>query len=67
MSFDDISDNTLVGVLDLSYCFFVVEVLFIFSESLNEAVGHEPLRLLVSVDEDDFRKGRLKLLKNLTH
>ncbi|XP_045209660.2 death effector domain-containing protein-like [Mercenaria mercenaria] len=41
-----------------------LKVVFI-TESLNEAVGHEPLRLLVSVDEEDYRKGRLKLLKNL--
>ncbi|XP_060558742.1 death effector domain-containing protein-like [Ruditapes philippinarum] len=42
-----------------------LKVVFI-TESLNEAVGHEALCLLVSVDEEDYRKGRLKLLKNLT-
>ena len=36
-----------------------------FSESLKQAVGHEAIKLLVNVDEDDYEAGRLKLLQNL--
>ncbi|XP_070534921.1 death effector domain-containing protein-like [Ptychodera flava] len=36
------------------------------TESLKQAVGHEAIKLLVNVDEDDYEAGRLKLLKNLT-
>ncbi|XP_052255461.1 death effector domain-containing protein-like [Dreissena polymorpha] len=36
------------------------------TEALQQAVGDEPMRLLVTVDEDDYRRGRLKLLQNLT-
>ncbi|ESP00010.1 hypothetical protein LOTGIDRAFT_213215 [Lottia gigantea] len=35
------------------------------TDSLKQAVGHESIRLLVSVDEDDYEAGRLKLLSNL--
>ena len=35
------------------------------SESLKQAVGHEAIKLLVNVDEDDYEKGRLVLLQNL--
>ncbi len=35
------------------------------AESLKEAVGHEDIKLLVSVDEGDYEKGRVKLLQNL--
>jgi len=34
-------------------------------ETLQQAVGEEPLRLLITVEEEDYRKGRLKLLQNL--
>lgn len=36
------------------------------TESLKQAVGHEAIKLLVNVDEDDYEAGRLKLLQNLT-
>jgi len=36
------------------------------TESLKQAVGHEAIKLLVSVDEDDYESGRLLLLGNLT-
>ncbi|XP_006823467.1 death effector domain-containing protein-like, partial [Saccoglossus kowalevskii] len=36
------------------------------TESLKQAVGHEAIKLLVNVDEDDYEAGRMKLLKNLT-
>jgi len=36
------------------------------TESLKQAVGHEAIKLLVSVDEDDYEAGRLLLLGNLT-
>ncbi|XP_077990425.1 death effector domain-containing protein-like [Glandiceps talaboti] len=36
------------------------------TESLKQAVGHEAIKLLVNVDEDDYEAGRIKLLKNLT-
>ncbi|WAR04412.1 DEDD-like protein [Mya arenaria] len=36
------------------------------TEALQQVVGEEPMRLLVTVDEDDYRRGRLKQLKNLT-
>lgn len=35
------------------------------TESLKQVVGHEAIKLLVSVDEDDYEAGRLKLLQNL--
>ncbi|XP_014787580.1 death effector domain-containing protein [Octopus bimaculoides] len=35
------------------------------TESLKQAVGHEAIKLLVNVDEDDYEAGRLKLLQNL--
>ncbi|XP_013414953.1 death effector domain-containing protein [Lingula anatina] len=35
------------------------------TESLKQAVGNEAIKLLVSVDEDDYEAGRLKLLQNL--
>ncbi|XP_046375388.1 death effector domain-containing protein-like [Haliotis cracherodii] len=36
------------------------------TESLKQAVGHEAIKLLVNVDEDDYEAGRLKLLQNLS-
>ncbi|ELT99737.1 hypothetical protein CAPTEDRAFT_161793, partial [Capitella teleta] len=36
------------------------------TESLKQAVGHEAIKLLVNVDEDDYEAGRLTLLSNLT-
>lgn len=36
-----------------------------FAESLKQAVGHEAIKLMVNVDEDDYEAGRLKLLANL--
>ena len=42
------------------YCYFIS-----FTESLKQAVGHEAIKLLVNVDEDDYEAGRLKLLQNL--
>uniref|UniRef100_A0A8C9A800 Death effector domain-containing protein n=1 Tax=Prolemur simus TaxID=1328070 RepID=A0A8C9A800_PROSS len=35
------------------------------TDSLKEAVGHEAMKLLVNVDEDDYELGRQKLLRNL--
>ncbi|XP_061191575.1 death effector domain-containing protein-like [Saccostrea echinata] len=35
------------------------------TDSLKEAVGNESIKLLVSVDEDDYEAGRLLLLENL--
>ncbi|XP_060083531.1 dentin sialophosphoprotein-like [Ylistrum balloti] len=35
------------------------------TESLKQAVGHEAIKLLVNVDEDDYEAGRVKLLQNL--
>lgn len=40
-------------------------LLFWFSDSLKQVVGHEAIKLLVSVDEDGYEAGRLKLLQNL--
>ena len=37
---------------------------FYLVESLKQAVGNEAIKLLVSVDEGDYEKGRLKLLQN---
>lgn len=34
-------------------------------DSLKEAVGNESIKLLVSVDEDDYEAGRLLLLENM--
>ena len=36
-------------------------------ETLKQAVGHETIKLMVNVDEDDYESGRLALLKNLQH
>ncbi|KAK6165205.1 hypothetical protein SNE40_023560 [Patella caerulea] len=36
------------------------------TDTLKQAVGHEAIKLLVNVDEDDYEAGRLKLLANLT-
>ena len=47
--------------LMLEFC----SAVFFLSESLKQAVGHEAIKLLVSVDEDDYEAGRLKLLQNL--
>lgn len=35
------------------------------ADSLKQAVGHETIKLMVNVDEDDYEIGRLKLLQNL--
>ncbi|PVD26877.1 hypothetical protein C0Q70_12025 [Pomacea canaliculata] len=35
------------------------------TDSLKQAVGHETIKLMVNVDEDDYEIGRLKLLQNL--
>jgi len=35
------------------------------TDSLKQAVGHEAIKLLVNVDEDDYESGRFKLLQNL--
>ena len=35
------------------------------ADSLKQAVGHEAIKLLVNVDEDDYETGRVKLLQNL--
>ncbi|TRY99890.1 hypothetical protein DNTS_033997 [Danionella cerebrum] len=35
------------------------------TDSLKQAVGHEAIKLLVNVDEEDYQAGRRKLLKNL--
>ncbi|XP_043945903.1 death effector domain-containing protein [Protopterus annectens] len=35
------------------------------TDSLKQAVGHEAIKLLVNVDEDDYEAGRQKLLRNL--
>ncbi len=40
--------------------------LFVDAESLKQAVGHEAIKLLVNVDEDDYERGRVTLLQNLT-
>ncbi|KAK2165362.1 hypothetical protein LSH36_51g00052 [Paralvinella palmiformis] len=37
------------------------------TETLKQAVGHEAIKLMVNVDEDDYESGRLALLKNLQH
>ena len=36
------------------------------AESLKHAVGHEAIKLLINVDEDDYEAGRRILLQNLT-
>jgi len=43
----------------------IILQLFWFSDSLKQVVGHEAIKLLVSVDEDGYEAGRLKLLQNL--
>ncbi|KAK3601165.1 hypothetical protein CHS0354_019164 [Potamilus streckersoni] len=35
------------------------------TDTLRQAVGQEPIKLLVSVDEEDYEAGRLKLLQNM--
>ncbi|KAM4664590.1 death effector domain-containing protein [Discoglossus pictus] len=35
------------------------------TDSLKQAVGHEAIKLLVNVDEEDYEIGRQKLLRNL--
>ncbi|TTJ85388.1 Death effector domain-containing protein [Bagarius yarrelli] len=35
------------------------------TDSLKQAVGHEAIKLLVNVDEEDYQAGRKKLLRNL--
>ncbi|XP_067837272.1 death effector domain-containing protein [Heptranchias perlo] len=35
------------------------------TDSLKQAVGHEAIKLLVNVDEDDYSTGRKRLLRNL--
>ncbi|KAM9343604.1 death effector domain-containing protein [Pholidichthys leucotaenia] len=35
------------------------------TDSLKQAVGHEAIKLLVNVDEEDYQAGRRKLLHNL--
>ncbi|XP_072354380.1 death effector domain-containing protein isoform X2 [Scyliorhinus torazame] len=35
------------------------------TDSLKQAVGHEAIKLLVNVDEDDYAAGRQRLLRNL--
>lgn len=35
------------------------------TDSLKQAVGHEAIKLLVNVDEEDYEVGRQKLLRNL--
>ncbi|XP_036390028.1 death effector domain-containing protein-like [Megalops cyprinoides] len=35
------------------------------TDSLKQAVGHEAIKLLVNVDEEDYQAGRCKLLRNL--
>ncbi|XP_067383080.1 death effector domain-containing protein [Channa argus] len=35
------------------------------TDSLKQAVGHEAIKLLVNVDEEDYQSGRRKLLRNL--
>ncbi|XP_069115809.1 death effector domain-containing protein-like [Argopecten irradians] len=35
------------------------------TESLKQTVGHEAIKLLVNVDEDDYEAGRIKLLQNM--
>uniref|UniRef100_A0A3Q2P492 Death effector domain-containing protein n=1 Tax=Fundulus heteroclitus TaxID=8078 RepID=A0A3Q2P492_FUNHE len=35
------------------------------TDSLKQAVGHEAIKLLVNVDEEDYLAGRCKLLRNL--
>ncbi|KAL3886827.1 hypothetical protein ACJMK2_026792 [Sinanodonta woodiana] len=35
------------------------------TDTLRQAVGQESIKLLVSVDEDDYEAGRVKLLQNL--
>lgn len=52
--------------LVFNVAFVLVCVLLYFSESLKQAVGHEAIKLLVNVDEDDYEAGRVKLLRNLT-
>lgn len=39
--------------------------LIFVTESLKQAVGHEAIKLLVNVDEDDYEAGRQLLLQNL--
>ncbi|KFM08834.1 Death effector domain-containing protein [Aptenodytes forsteri] len=38
---------------------------FFIPDSLKQAVGHEAIKLLVNVDEEDYEVGRQKLLRNL--
>ncbi|XP_041129619.1 death effector domain-containing protein-like [Polyodon spathula] len=35
------------------------------TDSLKQAVGHEAIKLLVNVDEEDYQAGRRRLLRNL--
>ena len=44
---------------------FRIICILLFSDSLKQAVGHEAIKLLVNVDEDDYESGRFKLLQNL--
>lgn len=37
------------------------------TDSLKQAVGHEAIKLLVNVDEEDYQAGRRKLLRNLVN
>lgn len=36
------------------------------TEALTESVGDEPLRVIISVKEEEYRRGRLLLLENIT-
>ncbi|KAM9786306.1 death effector domain-containing protein [Neosynchiropus ocellatus] len=37
------------------------------TDSLKQAVGHEAIKLLVNVDEEDYQAGRRRLLRNLVN
>jgi hypothetical protein len=65
-----LTDDFLYIWASLSFwCFLLCRILysrlFWFSDSLKQVVGHEAIKLLVSVDEDGYEAGRLKLLQNL--
>lgn len=57
----DHKDGTILSWL-LNNLLFSLSIL---TDSLKQAVGHEAIKLLVNVDEDDYVAGRIKLLQNL--
>ncbi|KAB0375585.1 hypothetical protein FD755_012228 [Muntiacus reevesi] len=65
------SPGTWLTYLDAFWCDYIngslLEALkgVFITDSLKQAVGHEAIKLLVNVDEEDYELGRQKLLRNL--